>query len=670
MLHKFNVYMDDAQFDPDQNVTSIRGWGLNLPDSSALTVVEDGLPVIHYTPKNRWDINMRYGITNETPYGFELALKGDWTNKLDRIKLRSVNDKEDTEYVVNLTAPQPGSRPLKQEIKNMLKKQPLLRRLVKKENPEQKTPYELYLEEAEADLKDLNPSKIEGPLISIVVPVYNIGEKFLRLFLDSVENQTYPNWQLCIADDCSTEPHVKRVLEEYQKKDSRIDVVYRKENGHISRATNSAIALAKGEFIAFMDNDDELAPNALEEVVKVIKADPEVDFIYTDEDKVDEEGVRFDPFFKPEWNETLLYGHNYITHFVVVRRSVGEKAGWLNPEYNGSQDYDFVLRATREARKVAHIPKMLYHWRAVKGSVADRPEAKPYAYIAGKNALQHYFDQNGIDAKVEIGKEWGSYDVDYLRSRDPKVAVMLALPFGQDAELAKITVQEILAETDYPNYEILLMNVPECTGDPRVKYYYDSAYRNEGFLRNYLTKKTDADYYLFVSDVIRPAKKNWMSELVNQIQRKDIGICGPKLINEAYITRSGGATIAGGNRHEVMQGFYALELGYYYRMFLPQQVFAVNYNCLLVKAEPFKEVGGFDDQLLIYEQDIDLSMKMRAIGFETVFVPQSLVIYDSEVNDDGKALPNIVKRYGDQAADAYINPNIQLGGKASTLIRY
>ena len=215
------------------------------------------------------------------------------------------------------------------------------------------------------------------------MPVYNVEEKWLQC-VSSLQNQYYENWELCLADDASPSEHIKPMLEKYKELDQRIKVIYREENGHISEATNSALSIATGDFIGFMDNDDELAPQALYEVVKALNTDPTIDFLYTDEDKITENGRRFNAFYKSDWNPELILNHNYITHFVVVKRDLLEKVGGLNSAYNGAQDYDFVLRATEQAMKIKHIPGMMYHWRAIESSTALNPESKGYAYVAGQ----------------------------------------------------------------------------------------------------------------------------------------------------------------------------------------------------------------------------------------------------------------------------------------------
>ena len=241
--------------------------------------------------------------------------------------------------------------------------------------------------DVEAVLAEIKTFQFQ-PKISVAVPVYNVEEKWLAACVSSLQNQYYENWELCLADDASPSEHIKPMLEKYKELDQRIKVIYREENGHISEATNSALSIATGDFIGFMDNDDELAPQALYEVVKALNTDPTIDFLYTDEDKITENGRRFNAFYKSDWNPELILNHNYITHFVVVKRDLLEKVGGLNSAYNGAQDYDFVLRATEQATKIKHIPGMMYHWRAIESSTALNPESKGYAYVAGQKRFK------------------------------------------------------------------------------------------------------------------------------------------------------------------------------------------------------------------------------------------------------------------------------------------
>ncbi len=270
------------------------------------------------------------------------------------------------------------------------------------------------------------------PKISIAMPVYNVEEKWLRLCIDSILNQVYTNWELCMADDASTDPNVKKILTEYQQLDERIRVVFREQNGHISEATNSALAIATGEFVALLDNDDELAINAFYEVVKVLNENPELDLIYSDEDKIDMDGNRSDPAFKPDWSPDLLLGTNYISHLGVYRRSILEEIGGFRKGYEGSQDYDLVLRFTEKTTKerIKHIPKVLYYWRMLPTSTAVDQGSKGYAFEAGLRAVQDALVRRGINGHATHGAANGLYDVYYDIKSDKLVSIIIPTKNG------------------------------------------------------------------------------------------------------------------------------------------------------------------------------------------------------------------------------------------------
>jgi O-antigen biosynthesis protein len=247
------------------------------------------------------------------------------------------------------------------------------------------------------------------PLISIVMPVYNVDEKWLRLCIESVTNQLYENWEFCIADDCSPSPHISRILEEYKAKDSRFKIVFRPENGHISKASNSALEIAKGEFTALLDHDDEFSENALFEVIKQLNATPNADLIYSNQDKIDESGKRSEPIFKPQWNPQLFYSMNYLNHLSVYRTDILHKIGGFRIGFEGSQDYDLAFRFIEEIdeKNIRHIPKILYHWRAISGSLALDSAEKSYAHKAARKALHEHFERKNL--KVTIQKGFANY---------------------------------------------------------------------------------------------------------------------------------------------------------------------------------------------------------------------------------------------------------------------
>ncbi|PJM76098.1 glycosyltransferase [Bifidobacterium simiarum] len=434
------------------------------------------------------------------------------------------------------------------------------------------------------------------PLISIVTPVYNVDERWLTAFVRSVQNQWYDNWELCLADDHSPAPHIRPLLERLAAEDKRIKVVFRKENGQISRATNSAIELASGDYVGFMDNDDELAPQALFEVVRTLNENPDVDFIYTDEDKVTEEGIRFDPFFKPGWSPNLLLGHNYITHFVVVSRDLLDRVGPLRSDYDGSQDYDFVLRATEQAKAVHHIPQMLYHWRTLASSVAGDPRSKMYAYEAGQKAIEAALERRGIDAEVTMLDNLGTYKVDY-RSEDPAVTVIASSYTDEQFDRLRGT-------TSYPSVEFV-----------RVK----------GDEIHQAADQASGDYLVFL-DAVMPQSASWLSEMVNYTHGPNVGIVGGKIFDHHKRVVNVGVTLRALKSGEPfeMRGEWDEGIGYYFRDLLPREMFAVTEECLLISHKDYEQLKGFNTGLKPGLRGIDLSMRLtRTNGKSVLWQPYS-----------------------------------------------
>ncbi|MGO2786935.1 MAG: glycosyltransferase family 2 protein, partial [Enterococcus faecalis] len=381
------------------------------------------------------------------------------------------------------------------------------------------------------------------PKISIAMPVYNVEEKWLRLCIDSILNQVYTNWELCMADDASTDPNVKKILTEYQQLDERIQVVFREQNGHISEATNSALAIATGEFVALLDNDDELAINAFYEVVKVLNENPELDLIYSDEDKIDMDGNRSDPAFKPDWSPDLLLGTNYISHLGVYRRSILEEIGGFRKGYEGSQDYDLVLRFTEKTTKerIKHIPKVLYYWRMLPTSTAVDQGSKGYAFEAGLRAVQDALVRRGINGRATHGAANGLYDVYYDIKSDKLVSIIIPTKNGyKDVQRC---VSSIIEKTTYQNYEIIMAD--NGSTDPKMHELYAEFEKqlpgrffvesidipfNFSTINNRAAKKAHGEYLLFLNNDTEVITENWLTLMVSFAQQERIGCVGAKLL--------------------------------------------------------------------------------------------------------------------------------------------
>ncbi|EGO2678901.1 glycosyltransferase family 2 protein [Enterococcus faecalis] len=492
------------------------------------------------------------------------------------------------------------------------------------------------------------------PKISIAMPVYNVEEKWLRLCIDSILNQVYTNWELCMADDASTDPNVKKILTEYQQLDERIRVVFREQNGHISEATNSALAIATGEFVALLDNDDELAINAFYEVVKVLNENPELDLIYSDEDKIDMDGNRSDPAFKPDWSPDLLLGTNYISHLGVYRRSILEEIGGFRKGYEGSQDYDLVLRFTEKTTKerIKHIPKVLYYWRMLPTSTAVDQGSKGYAFEAGLRAVQDALVRRGINGHATHGAANGLYDVYYDIESEKLVSIIIPTKNGyKDVQRC---VSSIIEKTTYQNYEIIMAD--NGSTDPKIHELYAEFEQqlpgrffvesidipfNFSTINNRAAKKAHGEYLLFLNNDTEVITENWLTLMVSFAQQERIGCVGAKLLYPNNTVQHAGVILGlGGVAGHGHYGYPHGDLGYFGRLAINVNYSAVTAACLLMKKADFDAVGGFEEAFTVAFNDVDLCLKVQALGHDNVWLHEAeLYHFESQTrgyDDKGK----------------------------------
>ncbi|EOJ90551.1 glycosyltransferase family 2 protein [Enterococcus faecalis] len=492
------------------------------------------------------------------------------------------------------------------------------------------------------------------PKISIAMPVYNVEEKWLRLCIDSILNQVYTNWELCMADDASTDPNVKKILTEYQQLDERIRVVFREQNGHISEATNSALAIATGEFVALLDNDDELAINAFYEVVKVLNENPELDLIYSDEDKIDMDGNRSDPAFKPDWSPDLLLGTNYISHLGVYRRSILEEIGGFRKGYEGSQDYDLVLRFTEKTTKerIKHIPKVLYYWRMLPTSTAVDQGSKGYAFEAGLRAVQDALVRRGINGHATHGAANGLYDVYYDIESEKLVSIIIPTKNGyKDVQRC---VSSIIEKTTYQNYEIIMAD--NGSTDPKMHELYAEFEQqlpgrffvesidipfNFSTINNRAAKKAHGEYLLFLNNDTEVITENWLTLMVSFAQQERIGCVGAKLLYPNNTVQHAGVILGlGGVAGHGHYGYPHGDLGYFGRLAINVNYSAVTAACLLMKKADFDAVGGFEEAFTVAFNDVDLCLKVQALGRDNVWLHEAeLYHFESQTrgyDDTGK----------------------------------
>lgn len=488
------------------------------------------------------------------------------------------------------------------------------------------------------------------PLFSVCIPVYNVEEKWLRKCIASVENQYYEHWQLCLADDCSTDPRVRDILKEYERKDSRIRVVYRKENGHISRATNSALQIAEGEFIVLMDNDDELSPDALFEAAKLLQEHRDADVIYSDSDKLTESGERVDPYFKPDYCPDTLLSYNYISHLGVYRKILVDQVGGFRTGVEGSQDYDLLLRVTELTDRVYHIPKILYHWRIIEGSTASGVGQKNYAYLAGKKVLEDAVRRRGYHARVQLLEKILCYNVEFYPVGEHFCSIIIW--FDGNVKKLNRCLKSIYKKTSGNNFEVIIVSNKKYSQKEKQNL---NRYKNVGTvicnselnyseLNNRAAKKAKGDLLLFIEDNIEILSKNWLQFMAGEAERKEIGVVGVKILdikNKVY--HAGIAMGLSGVAGYIGRGKDKDDNGYMSCLSVRRNYMAVCGKCFMVRKKIFMEIKGFDKLLNEKYQDIDLCVRMNGKGYQNIFLPDVLVKYTNHEKKDFMK-SNVIKK--------------------------
>lgn len=551
--------------------------------------------------------------------------------------------------------------------------------------------YEIYLR-----LNEINSSVIDdmkkcaknfeyNPKISIIAPVYNPDVAWIKAAIESVINQAYSNWELCLAD-ASTKNGVKRCLEAYAKKDSRIKVKFLPQNKGISGNSNEALSLATGEFIGLLDHDDELSLDALYEVVKHLQTNHDADMIYSDEDKINLNGKRSDPFFKPDWSPDMFLTHNYLCHFSVIRKNLVDKVGGFRSKCEGSQDYDLFLRTSELSKNIGHIPKILYHWRVVPGSAADSVSEKPYALIASKVALKDAITRRKIDAEILDGLFPNSYRTKYKISGNPKVSIII--PTKDKVDILKTCIKSILAKTDYPNYEILIIDnqskeeatfdyYNEIRSNPAIKIVEYKLPFNFSAINNFAVSLVDSDYITLLNNDTEIISTEWLAAMLEHAQRKEVGAVGAKLLYTCNTIQHAGVIIGiignppiGGHAFRHLP---ASSLGYFGRIQHVHNVSAVTAACMMLRKDVFKEVGGFNENLAVAFNDVDLCLKIREKGYLIVYTPYAELYHHESLSRGYEDTPEKQERFWREVkytrdrwgkiideGDPYYNPNLTL----------
>lgn len=487
-------------------------------------------------------------------------------------------------------------------------------------------------EPTEEELEEQRTHKFEhNPQISIIIPMYNTPVKFFGELVESLINQTYTNWELCLADGSNEEnPELKDIY----SKDSRIKYKFIGENKGISGNTNEALALATGDFIGLLDHDDILPKFSLYEVVKCINNHPEVDFIYTDEDKFEEVGgKRYDPYFKSDFGPDTLRANNYICHFSVFRKDLMEKLGGFRSDFDGAQDYDILLRMSEIAEHIYHIPKILYHWRVHELSTAKAgAHAKPYAYEAGKKAVQAHIDRLGLKGTVEAGNTLGTYKVNYEVIGNPKVSIII--PNKDYASTLKVCLKSIIKLTTYKNYEIIVVE-NNSTEDETFEYYkkidgkdnikvvyYPEKVFNYSAIINFGVRNCTGDYVIQLNNDTELLTPNWLQEMLGFAQREDVGAVGVKMYYPDRTIQHAGIIVGiGGVAGHVFKNIPKNLHGYFSKDAMIQNLSAVTAACIMTPRKIYDDVGYMDEEFKVAFNDVDFCLKIRETGKLIVYTP-------------------------------------------------
>ncbi|MDD3338042.1 MAG: glycosyltransferase family 2 protein [Lachnospiraceae bacterium] len=522
-----------------------------------------------------------------------------------------------------------------------------------------------------------------NPTISIVIPLYNTPEQFLRELLDSIVGQTYGGWQLCLADG-SNQGDIKAFLDKNYPGERRI--VYKKldENRGISENTNEAVAMATGDYIMLSDHDDVLALDALYEIVKVINEHDGADMVYTDEDKINMDSTKyFHPHFKSDFNLDMLRSNNYICHIVVVRKSIVDQVGAFRSEYDGAQDFDFILRCYEKSKTIYHISKILYHWRAHPNSTANNPESKTYAYEAGRKAIEAHLERMNIPGKVTETVNLGRYRTQYAVRE--KSLISIIIPNKDHIDDLKQCLESIWDKSTYDNYEILIVE-NNSTEEETFAYYKELEQREDvrvirwekGFnyasINNFAVDQAKGDYILFLNNDVQIITPDWLEEMLGYCQRGDVGAVGAKLYYPDDTVQHAGVIIGlGGVAGHVFAGTPKSEPGYAARLICAHDLTAVTAACMMMPRKVFQDINGFDEGFQVAFNDVDLCMRIHEAGKLVVFdpyvelyhyesksrgyekTPEQLARFKGEVERFEKKWPEILI-YG----DPYYNANLTL----------
>ena len=526
---------------------------------------------------------------------------------------------------------------------------------------------------------------VSTPLISIIMPVYNVDAQWLRGAIESVLDQSYGHWQLCIVDDASSNPDVAELLDTYRDSDPRIQIARNADNLGISESSNHALQFAEGDFVGLLDHDDLLARDALLFNAALISDDPEVDLVYSDEDKISVQGKRNTPFFKPDFCPELLLGQNYIGHFVVARKSLVDAVGGFRKGFDGAQDYDLLLRLCSKTARVQHIPRILYHWREIPGSTASAFDSKTYAGQAGRKALEQFVTDNRLGATVDNGASPGTYMTRFAVSGSPLVSIIL--PFRDQPALLDRCLASIFSQSSWQPLEVIALDNQSEQADTRavVDRWLDSgkpfqvipydATFNYSRICNLGVEEAGGEYIVLLNSDIEITSDNWIETLLGHAQQPAAGAVGAKLLYPDHTLQHAGIVVGIDNgAGHAYKHFPADHRGYFLRLSLAHNVSALTGALLMVKKDRYIQVGGLDEEDFgVAYNDVDFCLKLIQAGYRNLLIPECVAIHHESSSRGYERSPeqqtrhdNEKRRLGDKwqaffaRGDPCYNPNLTL----------
>jgi GT2 family glycosyltransferase len=527
----------------------------------------------------------------------------------------------------------------------------------------------------------------DPPRIAVVMPVFDPRPDWLQEAIDSVRGQLYPHWQLCIADDCSTNPDIRELLEGAAQSDERIHVVFRERNGHISASSNSALELVDAPWMALLDHDDLLTEDALTWVARSIVGQPSVRMLYSDEDKIGADGLARDPFFKTDWNPVLMEGQNALCHLAVYNTDILRKVGGFRAGFEGAQDHDLALRCSRQINheQILHIPRILYHWRFHEKSTASGSEAKPYSHAAAERAVAEHLQCLNVPVFRLDRTEAGIQPLFGLPVSVPRVSVII--PTRNRLEVLGPCLRSLLYQTDYPNLEILVVDngsddkatlsfLEDLEQAGRIRVLVDSSRFNYSALNNRAVEQASGEWICLMNNDIEVIQSDWLIQMLAYAQRPGVGAVGAKLLYPDRRIQHGGVLLGiGGVAGHAHHGLAHDDLGYYCRAQLAQEISAVTAACLLVSKDHYQAVGGLDaEHLRVAFNDVDFCLKLGEMGLRNIYAPSAVLLHHESVSRGYEDTPAKKARFAKEMAvmqerwqhrlkaDPAYNPNLTLDG--------